>query len=125
MCACDRKYTSGMSDFVVQKPMRTISLGFGSSKEDLLTDPNTLCFDILRNQAKTKDSCANTVQSLLRPAIKVCKQFGAKRSSDVPDQGQTSIPRVIIQSDFASDDHETFQTIQMHAMGDRGSRPPP
>ena len=37
MCACDRKYTSGMSDFVVQKPMRTISLGFGSSMEEVVT----------------------------------------------------------------------------------------
>ena len=29
-----------------------------------LIDWPTLCFDILRNQAKTKDSCANTMQSL-------------------------------------------------------------
>ena len=61
---------------------------------------------------------------LLRPAIKVCKQFRFRRSYDVLDQGHTSIPRVIIiSSDFASDDHGTFQTntsFKMHAMG--GSR---
>ena len=47
----------------------------------------------------------------------------------MPDQRQTCIPRVIIKSDFAFDDHHTlkgtFQTsrptfFQMHAMG--GSR---
>ena len=47
----------------VQKLMRTISLGFGSSSEAVVTRLID-CFDILRNQAKTKDSCANTVQSL-------------------------------------------------------------
>ena len=46
--------------------------------------------------------CSLSLSLLLRPAIKVCKQFGSRRSSDVPDQGQTSIPRVIISSDFAS-----------------------
>ena len=74
-----------------------VLIGSSCNKIDWLTQ--TLCFDIPRNQAKTKDSCANTVQSLsllLRPAIKVCKHFGSRRSSDVPDQGQTSIPRVII-----------------------------
>ena len=47
--------------------------------------------------------------------------------ANVPDQGQTCIPRVKILSDFASDDQHTlkgtFQTstfFQMHAMG--GSR---
>ena len=46
-CACDRKYTKclycWMSDFAVQKPMRTISLDFGSSSEAVVTrlmDPN-------------------------------------------------------------------------------------
>ena len=43
--------------------MRTKSLGFGSSSEAAVTRLIE-CFDILRNQAKTKDSCANTVQSL-------------------------------------------------------------
>ena len=33
----------------------------------------------------------------------------ARRSSDVPDQGQTCIPRVIIYSDFAFDDHHTLK----------------
>ena len=56
-----------MSDFAVQKPMRTISLGFGSSfgsscnKIDWLTQ--TLCFDFLTNQAKTK-ICVQTPCSL-------------------------------------------------------------
>ena len=51
MCAYGRKYAKrymlycGMSDFAVQKPTRTISLGFGSSseavvKQDRLTDLN-------------------------------------------------------------------------------------
>ena len=57
-----------MSDFAVQKPMRTISLGFGSASEAVVTRlvgwPKHCVFDILRNQAKTKDSCANAVQSL-------------------------------------------------------------
>ena len=29
--------TQGMSDFAVQKPMRTISLGFGSSSEAVVS----------------------------------------------------------------------------------------
>ena len=54
-----------------------VLIGSSCNKIDLLT--KTLRFDIIRNQAKTNDSCANTVQSLslslsllLRPAIKVC-----------------------------------------------------
>ena len=43
MCAYGRKYAKrymqycGMSDFAVQKPTRTISLGFGSSSEAVVT----------------------------------------------------------------------------------------
>ena len=46
--------------------MCTISLGLGSASEAVVTRllTQTLCFDILRNQAKTKDSCANALQSL-------------------------------------------------------------
>ena len=110
MCACDRKYKSGMSDFVVQKSMRTISLGFGSSKEEVVTRPKHTVFRYSKKPSQNKRSlCKHRAVSLslspslslslsllLRPAIKVCKQFRSKRSSDVPDQGQTSIPRVII-----------------------------
>ena len=39
-----------------------VFIGSSCNKIDWLTQ--TLCFYILRNQAKTKDSCANTVQSL-------------------------------------------------------------
>ena len=104
------------------------------NKIDWLTQ--TLRFDILRNKAKTKDSCANTVQSLslslslsfsllLRPAIKVCSLDPEDRPASLI-RGKHAY-KVIIYSDFASDDHHTlkgtFQTctfFQMHAMG--GSR---
>ena len=99
-----------MSDFAVQKPTRTISLGFGSSseavvKQDRLTDPN-IAFRYSKKPSQNKRfvykhravslslslSLSLSFSLLLRPAIKVCKQFGSRRSSDVPDQGQTCIP---------------------------------
>ena len=77
MCACDRKYAKrwycGVSDFAVQKQMRTISLGFGSSLEAVVTrliDSPKHCV----NQAKTKDLCANNVQSLSLSTFMTCYQ---------------------------------------------------
>ena len=55
-----------------------VLIGSSCNKIDWLTQ--TLCFDILRNQAKTKDSCANTVQSLLDGIQKIVRRAwsGAK-----------------------------------------------
>ena len=74
--------------------------------------------------------CKHRVVSLSLSTFTTCYQslqFGSRRFSGVPDQGQTCIRRVIIYSDFASYDHHTlkgtFKTstfFQMHAMG--GSR---
>ena len=72
----------------------------GDNKIDWLTQ--TLRLDVLRNKAKTKDSCANTVQSLSLSLLSLSLstfttcyqslQFRSRRSSGVPDQGQTCIP---------------------------------
>ena len=74
-----------------------VLIGSSCNKIDWLTQ--TLRFDIIRNKAKTKDSCANTVQSLSLSlslsTFTTCYQslqFRSRRSSGVPDQGQTCIP---------------------------------
>ena len=68
-----------------------------SSKAELCNKIDWLTFDILRNQAKTKDSCAKTMQSLSLSFYDLLSKFANSQvGSDVPDQGQTSIPRVVI-----------------------------
>ena len=73
-----------MSDFAVQKPMRTISLSFGSSSEAVVTRlidwPNIVFRYSKKPSQNTRFLCKHrAVSLLLRPAIKVCKQFGSTR----------------------------------------------
>ena len=89
-------YYCGMSDFAIQKLMRTISLGFGSPSEAVVTTQIVFWYSKKPSQRLVCKHCAVSLSLslslLLRSAIKVCKQFGSRRSSDMPDQGQTSIP---------------------------------
>ena len=119
--------------------MHTISLGFGSSSEAVVTrliDPN-IVFQYSKKPSQNKTLvCKHRAVSLslfplLRPAIKVCKQFGSRRSSNVPDQGQTSIKsynlvRLCVRlSRNISDNYILSDACHGRIQrGDRGSGPP-
>ena len=109
MCACDRKYANIILWNV--RLCRTkvdahdkfglwILIGSSCNKIDWLIQ--TLCFLFKETKPKQKIrvqtpcSLSLSLSPLLRPAIKVCIQFRFRRSPYMPDQGQTSIPRVII-----------------------------
>ena len=89
-CACGRKYAK----FVVQKPMRTISLGFGSSSEAVvtrLTDPN-IPFRYSKKKIRVQTPCSLSLSLYFYDLLSKI----ANSLDPVPDQGQTCIPRVII-----------------------------
>ena len=107
-----------------------VLIGSSCNKIDWLTQ--TLCFDILRNKTKTKDSCANTVQSLSLSfslslslsTFTTCYQSlqcRSRRSSGVHDQGQTCIPSYnLVRLCVRWSPHAERNISEMHAMG--GSR---
>ena len=109
--------------------MRAISLSFESSSEAVVTRlidwPNIVFRYSKKPSQNTRLLCKHrAVSLLLRPAIKVCKQFG----SDVPDHTKSyNLVRLC-----ESDDHHTlkgtFQSntfFQMHAKGETGGPDPP